>query len=147
MKILLINGSPRGKRSNSLKLALSFIEGVKEKEDDEVVVDELVVSKMNISSCKGCFSCWKATPGACHIKDDMPLVIEKEVEADLIVWSFPLYYFNVPGILKNLIDRQLPMYLPFMSENESGGGSGSHDLRYDIKGKVILLCATATYIA
>ena len=27
MKILLINGSPKGKRSNSLKLAYSFIEG------------------------------------------------------------------------------------------------------------------------
>ena len=45
----------------------------------------------------------------------MQTVIEKLMESDLILWSFPLYYFNVPGILKNLIDRQLPMSLPFMS--------------------------------
>lgn len=30
MNILLINGSPKGKRSNSLRLANSFIEGFKE---------------------------------------------------------------------------------------------------------------------
>ena len=29
MNILLINGSPKGKRSNSLRLANSFIEGFK----------------------------------------------------------------------------------------------------------------------
>lgn len=38
----------------------------------------------------------------------MQTVIEKLMESNLILWSFPLYYFNVPGILKNLIDRQLP---------------------------------------
>jgi multimeric flavodoxin WrbA len=144
MKVLLINGSPRGKRSNSLKLALSFIDGIKEKEEN-VLVDELDVSKMNINPCKGCFSCWKATPGVCHIKDDMPLVIEKEVEADIMVWSFPLYYFNVPGILKNLIDRQLPMYLPFMTENKTGVGSGAHDLRYDIKGRKHVIISTCGF--
>lgn len=30
MNVLLINGSPKGKRSNSLRLANSFIEGFKE---------------------------------------------------------------------------------------------------------------------
>lgn len=143
MKILLINGSPRGKRSNSLKLAQSFIEGIKEK--DEVFIDELNVSKMNIESCRGCFSCWKATPGECIIKDDMPTVIEKEVEADIMIWSFPLYYFSVPGILKDLIDRQLPMYLPFMSENEEGIGSGGHESRYNLKGRRHVLISTCGF--
>ena len=60
----------------------------------------------------------------------MQTVIEKLMESDLILWSFPLYYFNVPGILKNLIDRQLPMSLPFMSTRQDGYGSGSHEARY-----------------
>ena len=126
MKILLINGSPKGNRSNSLRLAHSFIEGIRE--NGEVFIDELNISKMNIESCRGCFSCWKATPGECIIKDDMTMVIEKEVEADIIIWSFPLYYFSVPGILKDLIDRQLPMYLPFMSENDGGIGVVGHEM-------------------
>ena len=118
MKVLLINGSPKGKTSNSLKLASSFIEGVRDAIDnkEDFVVDELNLATMNIIPCKGCFVCWKNTPGVCCMKDDMQTVIEKELEADMVVWSFPLYYFNVPGLLKNLIDRQLPMVLPFMSE-------------------------------
>ena len=148
MKILLINGSPKGKRSNSLKLAYSFIEGFKNgcTDDEEIIsIDELHVASMNIAACKGCFACWQKTPGICCIKDDMQKVIGKLIDADLILWSFPLYYFNVPGILKNLIDRQLPMSLPFMSSKQNGYGSGSHDPRYDMEGKRHVLISTCGF--
>ena len=150
MKILLINGSPKGKRSNSLKLAYSFIEGFKNEytdneERESISIDELHVASMEIAACKGCFACWQKTPGICCIKDDMQTVIEKLIEADLILWSFPLYYFNVPGILKNLIDRQLPMSLPFMSSKQDGYGSGSHDSRYDMEGKRHVLISTCGF--
>ena len=75
----------------------------------------------------------------------MQTVIEKLIDADLILWSFPLYYFNVPGILKNLIDRQLPMSLPFMSSKQDGYGSGSHDSRYDMEGKRHVLISTCGF--
>lgn len=130
MKILIINGSPKGKRSNSLKLAQGFVRGLQEKMES-ADVEELDLAEMKISPCKGCFSCWRVTPGECIIKDDMPTVLAKELSADLIIWSFPLYYFNVPGILKNMIDRQLPMNLPFMSKGDREIGSGGHDSRYD----------------
>ena len=148
MKILLINGSPKGKRSNSLKLAYSFIEGFKNgctDDEESISIDELHVASMNIAACKGCFACWQKTPGICCIKDDMQTVIGKLIEADLILWSFPLYYFNVPGILKNLIDRQLPMSLPFMSSKQDGYGSGSHDSRYDMEGKRHVLISTCGF--
>jgi len=148
MKILLINGSPKGKRSNSLKLAYSFIEGFKNgctDDEESISIDELHVASMNIAACKGCFACWQKTPGVCCIKDDMQTVIEKLIETDLILWSFPLYYFNVPGILKNLIDRQLPMSLPFMSSKQDEYGSGSHDSRYDMEGKRHVLISTCGF--
>ena len=148
MKILLINGSPKGKRSNSLKLAYSFIEGFKNgctNDEESLSIDELHVTSMNIAACKGCFACWQKTPGICCIKDDMQTVIEKLIDADLILWSFPLYYFNVPAILKNLIDRQLPMSLPFMSSKQDGYGSGSHDSRYDMEGKRHVLISTCGF--
>lgn len=148
MKILLINGSPKGKRSNSLKLAYSFIEGFKNgctNDEESLSIDELHVASMNIAACKGCFACWQKTPGICCIKDDMQTVIEKLIDADLILWSFPLYYFNVPAILKNLIDRQLPMSLPFMSSKQDGYGSGSHDSRYDMEGKRHVLISTCGF--
>lgn len=148
MNVLLINGSPKGKNSNSLKLAYSFIEGLKSEyanNGKEISIEELHVASMNIDVCKGCFTCWKKTPGICCIKDDMQTVIGKQLKADIILWSFPLYYFNVPGILKNLIDRQLPMSLPFMSSREDGYGSGSHDSRYNMEGKRHVLISTCGF--
>ena len=148
MNVLLINGSPKGKNSNSLKLAYSFIEGLKSEyanNGKEISIEELHVASMNIDACKGCFTCWKKTPGICCIKDDMQTVIGNQLKADIILWSFPLYYFNVPGILKNLIDRQLPMSLPFMSSREDGYGSGSHDSRYNMEGKRHVLISTCGF--
>ena len=151
MKILLINGSPKGQRSNSLRLATSFIGGVRserEESGETVTVEELHIASMNISSCKGCFACWQKTPGICCIKDDMQMVLDRIICSNLIVWSFPLYYFGVPGILKNLIDRQLPMKLPFMSSRTDGCGGGSHPSRYEIKGiKHVLISTCGFYSA
>ncbi len=143
MKILLINGSPKGKRSNSLRLADAFAEGIVSAVGAETETVEL--ASMDIKGCKGCFGCWKATPGKCVIKDDMPLIIEKLIAADIVIYSFPLYYFSVPGILKDMIDRQLPMMLPFMAERDDGIGSGSHPQRYDMSGKKYVLISTCGF--
>jgi len=140
MKILVINGSPRGEYSNSLKLTRAFLEGMGDNE-----VKEISVSKLNLLPCKGCFCCWSKTPGKCVIKDDMSKVMEDELWADIIIWSFPLYYFNVPGQLKNLIDRQLPMYLPFMVERGDDIGNGAHPFRYDMSGKRYVLISTCGF--
>ena len=132
MNILVINGSPRGTGSNSYKLASAFLEGVKQETErmgDAVWTEELQVNQMNIKPCLGCFGCWRNTPGTCCIRDDMQEVMDKLLWADVTVWSFPLYYYTVPGSLKNLIDRQLPMMLPFMVDREDGIGNGSHPSR------------------
>ena len=56
MKILLINGSPKGKGSNSLKLAYSFLEGFKDgcaRKGEDLSIEELHVASMKIGACKG----------------------------------------------------------------------------------------------
>ena len=143
MNILVINGSPKGSRSNSRRLTDAFVKGVSSQTDSHT--EQLTLSKLDIAPCKGCFACWKATPGQCCIHDDMGMVLEKLLWADLVIYSFPLYYFNVPGSLKNLIDRQLPMVLPFMSSRSDGVGSGSHDTRYDLSGKKYMLISTCGF--
>lgn len=140
MNILLINGSPKGKRSNTLRLAEAFLAGADEVQTNEV--RRLDVSKMDIRSCLGCFSCWKNTPGQCCIHDDMQGVLEALLWADVTVWSFPLYYFGLPGKLKTLIDRQLPLTLPFMVSDAEGGG---HPSRYDMSGKRHVLISTCGF--
>ena len=124
MKILVLNGSPKGEQSNTLCLTHAFLNGAGWSNAE--IVD---VAKAEIKACLGCFACWNKTPGKCVIKDEMNDVLEKMMDADVIIWSFPLYYFSVPGGLKNLIDRQLPLNLPFMAE---GNESGSHPARYDL---------------
>ena len=143
MNILVINGSPKGERSNTLRLTSAFLEGInKARKYVLPQIETLNVAQLNIKSCLGCFACWQKTPGRCCINDDMQMVIEKLLWADLTIWSFPLYYFNVPGKLKTLIDRQLPMMLPFMSSDAEAGG---HPLRYDMSGKKTVLISTCGF--
>ena len=140
MNILLINGSPKGTRSNSYKLSQAFVRGLTEKSSS--VCEEIIVRDKEIKPCIGCFACWNKTPGKCALKDDMTDILEKILWADIVVWSFGLYYFNVPSKMKTLIDRQLPLALPFMvSESEYG----SHPTRYDMSGKRHVVISTCGF--
>ena len=140
MKVLVINGSPKGQRSNTLKLTQAFIDGLSDKR--EIVREDITIRDKNISTCLGCFGCWNKTPGVCVVRDDMKDVLNKILWADLVIWSFGLYYFNVPGKMKMLIDRLLPLSLPFMmSETESGG----HPSRYDMSGKRHVVISTCGF--
>ena len=144
MNILVINGSPKRKRSNTYRMTKAFVEGMQQAMGD-TQVEELTVNQLDIRPCLGCFSCWNKTPGKCCIQDDMQMVIQKRLWADVTIWSFPLYYFNVPGGLKSLIDRQLPMVLPFMTEREDQVGNGSHPSRYDMSGKKNVIISTCGF--
>ena len=146
MNILAINGSPKGERSNTWRLTSAFLQGITAREESACgqtpAVETLHVAKLDIKPCLGCFSCWSKTPGTCCLHDDMQAIIEKILWADVIIWSFPLYYFGLPGPLKNLIDRQLPMSLPFMSVEAQSGG---HPLRYDMSGKRTVVISTCGF--
>jgi len=137
MNILVINGSPRGGDSNTVKLTRAFLNGAGFTQAE--IID---AAKLEIKSCLGCFACWNKTPGKCVISDDMSDVLTKLIAADVVIWSFPLYYFNVPGRLKNLIDRQLPLVLPFMEKNAE---TGSHPARYDLSRQRHIIISTCGF--
>ena len=146
MNILAINGSPKGERSNTWRLTSTFLRGIATREESACrqtpAVETLHVAKLDIKPCLGCFSCWSKTPGTCCLHDDMQAIIEKILWADVIIWSFPLYYFGLPGPLKNLIDRQLPMSLPFMSVEAQNGG---HPSRHDMSDKRTVVISTCGF--
>jgi len=137
MKILVLNGSPKIERSNTMCLTRAFLDGAGWA-DAEIIH----VSNANIKACLGCFACWSKTPGKCIINDQMDEILPKIIAADVIVWSFPLYYFSVPGGLKNLIDRQLPLNQPFMAEGAEGGG---HPPRYDLSHQKHIVISTCGF--
>jgi multimeric flavodoxin WrbA len=137
MKVLVLNGSPKSERSNTMNLTHAFLNGAEW--TDAEIID---VEKAHVKGCLGCFVCWNQTPGKCVINDGMAEILAKIIAADVIVWSFPLYYFGVPGEMKNLIDRQLPLNLPFMTEeNESGG----HPSRYHLAQQKHLVISTCGF--
>ncbi len=140
MRALVLNGSPKGDRSNTYRLTRAFVDGCRK--NTEIEVTSIWVNQLNLKPCLGCFACWNKIPGKCCLSDDMARVIEAMLWADIIVWSFPLYYFSVPGPLKNLMDRQLPMVLPFM---EADSQSGSHPTRYDLSGKRHVVISTCGF--
>ena len=146
MNILVINGSPKGERSNTYRLTSAFLEGIRAGEErlghQSPKAEVLDVCKLDLRPCLGCFSCWNKTPGECCLHDDMRTVIEKLLWADLTIWSFPLYYFGIPGPMKNLIDRQLPMNLPFMRADTQSGG---HPARYEKQGQKTVLISTCGF--
>ena len=80
MNVLVLNGSPRGEKSNTMRLTNAFLNGMAEA--ITITKEILPVYKMNIKPCTGCFGCWNKTPGKCCISDDMTSVIDKILAAD-----------------------------------------------------------------
>ena len=123
MKALVVYGSPRHKKAASYRVGHRFAEGL---EKAGVEVDEIILSKQNIKHCIGCYTCWTKTPGICIHKDDMAENLQKLVKANLIVYSTPLYIYNVTGIMKDFMDRTIPMAEPWLITK---GDHSSHPLR------------------
>lgn len=124
MKILVINGSPRGERGNTMHLTRAFLEGAGWSGAE--IID---ISKSNVKGCTGCYSCWEKTPGKCVINDDMQNFLPKLIEADVVITSYPLYSCFYPGQLKCFMDRMLPLAMPYMDKDAESGG---HPLRHDL---------------
>jgi multimeric flavodoxin WrbA len=125
MKMLVVQGSPRGGHGNTEILAQAFVEGAKDA--GAAAADSVYLKEKNIKHCIGCFTCWTRTPGVCVHHDDMPELLLKVREADVLVLATPLYYFTVSGFMKGFMDRTLPLAQPFM---EIKGGRCSHPPRY-----------------
>ena len=103
-KIIVISTSLRH-GSNSDMLAENFIEGAKAAGNE---VEKVSLTDKNIQFCKGCMACQKL--GHCVIKDDVNDIMAKVLKADVICWATPIYYYEMSGRMKSLIDRMNAMY-------------------------------------
>ncbi len=103
-KIIVISTSLRH-GSNSDMLADHFIDGAKSAGND---VEKISLVGKNIQFCKGCMACQKL--GRCTIKDDVNDIMAKVLQADVVVWATPIYYYEMSGQMKTLIDRMNAMY-------------------------------------
>ena len=103
-RVIVISTSLRA-GSNSDMLADKFAEGARSAGNE---VEKISLTGKNIQFCKGCFACQKL--GRCVIKDDVNDITAKVLEADVVVWATPIYYYEMSGQMKTLIDRMNAMY-------------------------------------
>ena len=103
-KVVVISTSLRP-GSNSNALAEQFAEGAKAAGNE---VEFISLRGKEIKFCIGCMSCQKT--GACVFKDDVPAIMDKVLDADVVCWATPIYYYEMSGQMKTLIDRMNAMY-------------------------------------
>ena len=103
-KVVVISTSLRA-GSNSQALAEQFAEGAKDAGNE---VEFISLRGEEIKFCLGCLACQKL--GACVIKDDVPVIMESVLNADVVCWATPIYYYEMSGQMKTLIDRMNAMY-------------------------------------
>jgi len=103
-KVIVISTSLRA-GSNSDLLADKFVEGAKAAGNE---VEKISLVGKNIQFCKGCLACQKL--GRCVINDDVNDIMARVLKADVVVWATPIYYYEMSGQMKTLIDRMNAMY-------------------------------------
>ena len=99
MKIVILQGSPNRHGSSNL-LADRFKQGA---EDAGHTVEVIDAAHADIHPCTGCIHC--GYEGPCVQKDDMERFRKTILEADMVVFVTPLYYYGMSAQLKILIDR------------------------------------------
>jgi multimeric flavodoxin WrbA len=97
-------------KGNTSLILEPFVEGL---EAGGVEVELFYTRRLNVYPCLGDRSCWKRTPGECVQKDDMRMLLPKVQRADIIVLAVPVYFDGMPGPMKNVFDRLLPLLEPF----------------------------------
>ncbi len=126
MKITAFNSSPRAQHSNTHRIVAAFLEGC---HDAGAETENIFLARKKIRPCLGCFDCWSVTPGKCILKDDMDELIEKVMSSDIVVLATPLYVDNVSGIMKNFLDRLIPIVMPYFEQDQNG--ETRHTRRYE----------------
>lgn len=66
-------------------------------------------SKLKVSPCLGDFNCWIRTPSKSAQNDDMNAIVPEIGQADIVVFAAPVYVDGMPGPMKNIVDRLIPL--------------------------------------
>lgn len=103
-KVVIISSSLRA-NSNSEQLAKSFAEGATVAGNN---VNFISLKGKKIGFCVGCMAC--QTLGNCVIKDDAIAIEQQVLNADVVCFSTPIYYYEMSGQMKTLLDRMNSLY-------------------------------------
>lgn len=134
VKIVAFNGSPRGKHAHTHVMVEELLAGAREAGAE---AENVLLAEKSIAHCRGCFACWRATPGVCVIQDEMADLLAKLRQADVAVYATPLYTDVVSGLMKDFMDRSIPLLDPHLVGD--GSGETQHLLRHDSFPKMVVM--------
>jgi len=124
MKVMAICGSPRKGNTEWM------LQRVLESAAAEGAETELVLLRnLDIRMCKGCMTCEvgdSGKPGTCAIKDEMEPILKRMREADVFVFGTPVYFYMLSGLLKNFMDRTIPIW-PLLKGKKAAGVAVAED--------------------
>ncbi len=103
-KVLVISTSLRS-GSNSGLLAERFAQGAR---DGGNQVEIISLQGKRLAFCNGCMACLQRP--TCVIRDDANAIVEKMRRADVLCFATPVYYYEMSGQMKTLLDRANPLY-------------------------------------
>ena len=103
-KVLIISSSLRA-NSNSEILADSFMKSAHEAGHE---VEKISLLGAKLGFCIGCLKCQKTQ--RCVIRDDADDIVQKMKNMDVIVFATPIYYYEMSGQMKTLLDRANPLF-------------------------------------
>ena len=98
-KIVVITGSPR-KNGNSFAMTNAFIEAAEAKGH---TVTRFDAAMKTIGGCHACETCY-STGKACTFDDDFNTIAPSILDADVIVFTMPVYWYSIPAQIKGVID-------------------------------------------
>ena len=102
--VLVVSTSLRT-NSNSHTLALAFAEGAREAGHD---VETVSLRGKRIEFCRGCLACQSGA--TCPLHDDAAAIVERIVAADAVAFATPIYFYEMAGQMKTLLDRSNPLF-------------------------------------
>lgn len=141
MKILILNGSPKGEHADTMHITRAFVRGMNSETAAETTVKNTVktihVIDSHIEYCKGCLNCMR-NGGHCGINDDMHGILDELLSSDVVIFSFPLHCYGIPAPLAALVSRTLPLSSLAVQKE---GGRWRHVGRADVSGlRCVMIC-------
>lgn len=119
MKAIFINGSPR-KNKNTAQMLESAMKGAQEAGAE---VELIHLQNLQFKGCVSCFACKRkgnTCNGLCIQKDDLQPVLERILQADVLVIGSPIYWSYPTGMFRNFIER---LFFPILSYNADENGA------------------------
>ena len=104
-KVIVISSSPRI-GGNSDTMCDEFVRGAL---DADNAVVKYNLEEIRFHACKACYKC-KTPEMKCFQEDGLAEVLDKMMEADVIVYATPVYYYSMCGTLKRFFDRCYPIF-------------------------------------